>query len=126
MNLPRRETRVLLLHEFHLRRRATEATSHIYNTMGKNNVFSICVRHNIGSIALKISNLELGGLPCCGQLLEPDIYLLKQLIEEELQLTSPHLAEQPGCSSTAVEKHLNELGRTWRYEVWIPHELLSR
>jgi hypothetical protein len=33
------------------------------------------------------------------------------------------LAEQFGCSHIAVEKHLNEIDKTWKYGVWIPHEL---
>ena len=49
--------------------------------------------------------------------------LIKQLIEEDPRLTSPYLAEQLGCSHAPVEKHLNELGKTWRYWVWIPNEL---
>ena len=50
---------------------------------------------------------------------------LKQLIEEDPRLTLRCLAEQLGCSHTTVEKHLNELGKTWKYGVWIPHELSS-
>ena len=49
--------------------------------------------------------------------------LLKQIIEGDSRLTSWYLAGQLGCSHTAVEKHLNELGKTWRYRVWIPDEL---
>jgi biotin operon repressor len=52
-----------------------------------------------------------------------NVDLLKQLIEQDPRLTSWCLAEQLGCSHTAVEKHLNELGKTWRHGVWIPHEL---
>jgi hypothetical protein len=33
------------------------------------------------------------------------------------------IAERLGCSPTTVEKHLNELSKTWKYGVWIPHEL---
>jgi hypothetical protein len=49
--------------------------------------------------------------------------VLKQRIEEDPRLTTRCLAERLGCSHTAVEKHLNELGKTWKYGVWIPHEL---
>jgi predicted transcriptional regulator len=47
--------------------------------------------------------------------MELDVDLLKQLIEEDPRLTLRCLAEQLGCSHTAVEKHLNELGKTWKY-----------
>jgi histone-lysine N-methyltransferase SETMAR len=71
----------------------------------------------------KNDNLELDNLPRSGRPLEADVDLLKQLIEEDPRLTLRCLAEQLGWSHTSMEKHLNELGKTWRYGVWIPHEL---
>ncbi len=52
-----------------------------------------------------------------------DIDVLKQLIEEDPRLTTLYLAERLGCSHTTVETHLAELGKTWKYGVWIPHDL---
>ena len=34
-----------------------------------------------------------------------------------------YLTGQLVCSHTAMAKHLNELGKTWRYGVWIPNKL---
>ena len=48
---------------------------------------------------------------------------LKQLIREDSRLISRYLTGQLGCSHTTMEKHLNELGKTWKYRVWIPDEL---
>ncbi len=79
MEISCRELRVLLLHEFRLGRKATEAASNICSTRGKD--------------------------------------FLKQLIEEDPRLTTRCLAEQLGCSHTTVEKHLKELGKTWKHEV---------
>ena len=71
----------------------------------------------------KNGNLELDDLPRSGRRMKLDVELKKQLIEEEPRLTSQYLAGQLGCSHTAMEKHLNELGKTWRYRIWIPYEL---
>ena len=71
----------------------------------------------------KNGNLQLDDLPRFGRPMELDVELLKQLIEEDPRLTSRYLAGQFGCSHTAVEKHLNELGETWRCGVWIPDKL---
>ncbi len=60
----------------------------------------------------KNGNLELDDLPRSGRPLEVDVDLLKQLIEQDPRLTLRCLAEQLGCSYVAVEKHLNELGKT--------------
>ena len=69
--------------------------------------------------------MELDDLPRSGSPLELNVDLLKQFIEEDPRLTLRHLAEQLECFHTVVEKHLNELGATWRYGVWILHELSS-
>ena len=39
------------------------------------------------------------------------------------RMTSRCLAERLGRSYTTVETHLYELDKTWKYGVWIPHEL---
>ena len=54
---------------------------------------------------------------------EVDVDVLKQLIEEDPRLTTRCLAERLECSHTTVETHLRDLGKTWKYGVWIPHEL---
>ena len=122
MNLSRREIRVLLLHEFRLGHKATEAANNICSTMGED-VLSIHVAQNWFN-RFKNGNLELDDLPRSGRPLEMNMDRLKHLIEQDPRLTSRCLAEQLGCSHTAVENHMNELGKTWRYGVWIPHELL--
>ncbi|CAF1185619.1 unnamed protein product [Rotaria magnacalcarata] len=71
----------------------------------------------------KKGNFELDDLPRSGGPMELDVYLLKQLTEEDPRLTLRCLAEQLGCSHTVVEKHLNELDKPWKYGVWIFHEL---
>jgi hypothetical protein len=54
-----------------------------------------------------------------------NLEVLKQVIEEEPGSTLRCLAERVGCSHTAVVQHLHDLGKTWKYGVWIPHELPS-
>ena len=61
----------------------------------------------------KNCNLKLDDLSRSVRPLEQDVELLKQLIEEDPRLTSRYLAGQLGCSHTAVEKNLNELGKIW-------------
>ena len=68
-------------------------------------------------------NLELDDLSHIGRSLPVDINPLKQLISEDPRLTTRCLAERLGCSHTTVETHLHELGKTWKYGVWMPHEL---
>ena len=71
----------------------------------------------------KSGNFELNDSRHSGRPLEVDVDILKQLIEEDPRLTTCCLAERLGYSHTTVETHLNELGKTWKYGVWIPHQL---
>ena len=71
----------------------------------------------------KNGNFELDDLPHTSRPLQVDMDVFKQLFEEDLRLTTRCLAEQLGCSHITVETHLHELGKTWKYGVWIPHEL---
>jgi histone-lysine N-methyltransferase SETMAR len=121
MKISRRELRVLLLHEFRLGRKATEATSNICSTMGKDALSIRTAQHWFHRF--KNGNFELDNLPHTGRPLPVDMDTLKQLIEEDPRLTTRCLAERLGCSHITVETHLHELGKTWKYGVWIPHDL---
>ncbi|CAF4641069.1 unnamed protein product [Rotaria socialis] len=121
MDLSRREIRVLLLHEFRMGRKATEAANNICSSRGEDILSIRTAQHWFNRF--KNGNLELDDLPRPGKPLKVDVDLLKQLIEQDPRLTSRCLVEQLGCSHTVVEKHLNELDKKWRYGVWIPHEL---
>ena len=116
------EFRLLLLFEFRLGRKAREATSKICGTKGKN-VFAIRTAQHWFH-RFKNGNFELDDLLHTGRSLQVFIGLLKQLIED-LTLTTRCLAERLGCSHIAMEIHLHDLGKMWKYGVWIwiPHEL---
>ena len=121
MKLSRRELRLLLLHEFRLGRKATEATSNICGTMGTAVLSIRTAQHWF--YRFKNGNFELDDLPDSGRPLQVDMDLLKELIEQDPRLTTRCLAERLGCSHIGIETHLHELGKTWKYGVWIPHEL---
>ena len=111
MKLSRRELRLLLLHEFCFGRKATEATSNICGTMGKDVLSIRTVQHCFHRF--KNDNFELDDLPHSRRPLQVDMDLLKKLIEQDPRLTTRCLAERLGCSHIAIETHLHELGKTW-------------
>jgi [histone H3]-lysine36 N-dimethyltransferase SETMAR len=121
MEISQREIRVLLLHEFRLGRKATEAARNICSTMGEDVLSLRTAQHWFNRF--KNINFRLDDLPRSGRPLKLDVDLLKHLIEEDPRLTTRCLAEQLGCSHTTIEKHLIELDKTWKYGVWVPHEL---
>jgi len=115
-----RELRVLLLHEFRLGRKATEAASNICGTMGKDVLSIGTAKHWFNRF--KNGNFELDDLSHTKRPLLMDMKVLKQLIEEDPKLTTRCLAERLGYSHITVETHRHESGKTWKYGVWIPHE----
>ena len=121
MNLSRREIRILLLHEFLLGHKAAEATNSICRTMGHDIISTRTAQRWFNRFDNE--NFELDDLSRCERPVEVDLDRLKQLIENDPRLTIRCLAEQLGCSHTTVETHLNELGKMWKYGVWISHEL---
>ncbi len=115
------ELRVLLLHEFCLGCKATEATSNRCDTMSKDVLSIRTPQHWLNRF--KNGNLKFNDLPHCGRSVEVDKDVSKQLVEEDPRFTTRCLAERFGYSHSAVKKHLSELGKRWRYGVWKPHDL---
>ena len=91
--------------------KATEATSNVCGTMGKNVLFTRTAQHCFNRF--KNCNLEIDDLPLSGGALQVDLDVLKQLIEEDPRLTTWCLAERLGCVLAIVETHLKELGKIW-------------
>ena len=116
-----RDVRVLLLHEFRLSHKATKAANNICSTMGKEVMSIRTVQYWFNRF--KNRNLELDDLPRSGRPREINTEVLDQLIEEEPRLTTRCLAEHLECFHTIIERYLGELGKTWKYGIWIPHEL---
>ena len=91
MKISRRELLSLLLHEFCLGRKTTEATSNVFDTMGKDVLAAPIVQHCF--YRFKNENFELDGLSHAGRPLRVEMGLLKQLIKEDPTLTTRCLAE---------------------------------
>ena len=106
MNLSHREIRVLLLHEFRLGRKATEAANNICSTMGEDVLSIRTAQHWFHRF--KSGNFELDDLPHTRRPLQVEMDVLKQLVEEDPRLTLRCLAERLGCSHITVKKHLNK------------------
>ena len=120
-DISRRDVRVILLHEFLLGQKESEAANKICSTMGSGVLSIRTAQHWFDRF--RGGNYELDDQPRSGRPIEVDIDLLKQQIEQDPRLTTRCLAELLGCSHVSVEKHLADLGKTWKYGVWIPHEL---
>ena len=117
----RRDLRVLLLYEWRLGHRATEAVRNICGTMGDG-----LVSTRVAQIWFKKFNsgqFDLNDEPRSGRPAEIEDDELLKLVEQDPRLTLMGFAELLGCSHTAVKNHLKQLGKSWRYGVLVPHDL---
>ena len=92
INLPCKEIRVLLLHEFCLGRKATKAARNICSTMGEDTFSIRSMQHWFNRF--KSGNFEVNDSRHSGRPLEVDVDVLKQLIEADPKLTTRCLAER--------------------------------
>ncbi len=92
---------MLLLHEFRLGRKATEATDNICGTMGTDVLSIRTAQHWFHRF--KNGNFELNDLPHTGRPLQVVMDVLKQFIEEDPRLNTRCLAERLGYSHITVK-----------------------
>ncbi|CAF1343336.1 unnamed protein product [Adineta ricciae] len=100
-----------------LRHKATEAANNICSTMDLGVLTIRTAQHWFDRF--RNENYELDDQSRCGRPIEVDIDLLKQQIEQDPRLTTRVLAALLGCSHITVEKQLADLGKNWKYGVWI-------
>ena len=79
MEISRRKLQVLLLHQFHLDHKATEAASNMCSMIEKDVLFIRTAQ--LWFNRFKNSNVELDDLPRSGRLLKVNMNVLKQRIE---------------------------------------------
>ena len=48
---------------------------------------------------------------------------LESLLKANPRITTREMAEELGCSHTAVESHLHKIGKVSKLGTWVPHEL---
>ena len=110
MNLSSKVLRVLLLREFLLGYKATEAAKNICSTIGEDALSIRTAQHWFNRF--KNGNFELNDSRYSGRRLEVDVDVLKQLIEEDPTLITCCLVEGLGCSHTTVKTCLSKLDKT--------------
>ena len=103
MNLSPREICVLLLHQFLLGHKATEAKNNICQTMGQDIISTRTAERWFNRFNNK--NYELDDSSLSGRSVEVDLNQLKQLIEDDRGLSPRCLAEHLGCSHTIAETY---------------------
>jgi len=111
INIFRREIVALLLHEFGLGHKVTEPTNQICSTMGQSVMSIRTARYWLNRFRNRKYKLV------DQRRSKVDIDLLEQLIKQDSRLTIRCSVEQLECPHTTVERHLDALGKSWKYGV---------
>jgi hypothetical protein len=117
MNIFRTEILALLLHEFGLGHKMTEPTNQICSTMGPSEMSIRKARYWFDRFRNRKCKPEDEHRS------KVDIDLFEHLIKQDSRLTTRCSVEQLECPHTTIESHLAALGKSWKYGVWILHEL---
>ena len=74
----------------------------------------------------RANDYEIEDSPISGRARVIDINELKAVIEEDPRQTTRCLAERFSCCHTTIETYLGELGKSYKYGLWIPHQLNTK
>lgn len=123
MELTREQKRLLMLHEFKLSSKPNAAATarRINEAWGEGTVGERTVRERF--VEFKAGNEDLTHKQGAGCPREIERDAVLEAIEETPSLTTRMLAEDFGCSHTAIEDILHDLGKVWKKTRWVPHEL---
>ena len=121
MEFSRRDLKVIAFHEYSLGHKVGQTRDNLCHTVGQDKISLSTIK--VWFSRFRNKDYRLDDKPRSGRPSEIDIEDLKALIERDPRLTTQCLAEQLGCSHTTIERHLSDLGKTWKYGLWIPHEL---
>lgn len=112
---------MLLFYEFRLGHNMTEAHRNICGALGENSVSYHTARNWFKRFAEGDFNFD--DQPHPGPAVKLEMEALEDAVEEDPRQTTRCLAERLNCDHSTVERRLHDLGRIWKYGVWIPHEL---
>lgn len=121
MEISRDALRVLLLHEFRLGTSARETASKINGTMGPGTTSHVTASRWFKRFAN--GNFELEDASRSGRPSTLDLDAITASIIEDPKQSPYILKEKFKCSQETIRKVLHQIGKTWKYGAWIPHEL---
>ena len=110
-----------LLYEFHLGRSASETMKNICSAYGDDAVSKRTIEKWFAKF--RSGNEDLEDEPHARHPAAVSDVSIHELLESEPQLSTRQLAERLSCSKTTVERKLHEMGKVWKLERWLPHEL---
>lgn len=113
--------RAIVFYQFRLNESAAEGHRKLCETLGPSVVGYSTVARWMANF--KKGNYTFEDKPRPGPAVTVDDDAIRELIEADSRMSVRQLKERLGYSETAIRNHLHALGKTWKYGVWIPHEI---
>ncbi|KAL6725886.1 hypothetical protein Aduo_007909 [Ancylostoma duodenale] len=116
-----KKVQLLLLYKFRKHSNVGDATKNICDAMGALTVSYDTTK--VWSRNFKNGDCDFGAKRRSGRPTEVDDEHLLELVEEDPHRGTRELAEEPQCHHDTIAAHLNHFGKTWKFGVWITHDL---
>ena len=113
--------RAILLHEFKLGHKGSEATRSIHKASGKNVFNELTVQHwfkKFRSGDISLEDKDRSGRPST-----VDDDRLRAIVEDNPRKTVREIAKELEIDIATVSRHLEAIGKVKKLDKWVPHEL---
>lgn len=113
--------RVIMLHEFKLRRSVSEATQNIKMAWGEDSANERTVRRWYQKF--RVGDVDLEDKDRSGRPAKCDDGRLKERVEADSRGTVREMGRELQVSRTTISRHLEAIGKVKKLDKWVPHEL---
>lgn len=117
----RQELRVLLLYEYRLGHSATEACANLCNAIDKDVISYETTR--VWFARFKKGVYDMEDQPRSGRPVALNVDELTRLVEEDPRQSTRTLAALLSSTHTTINRHLKQMGKSWKWGAWVPHAL---
>uniref|UniRef100_A0A5S6Q5G9 HTH_48 domain-containing protein n=1 Tax=Trichuris muris TaxID=70415 RepID=A0A5S6Q5G9_TRIMR len=115
------QIRTLLLFEFKLRRKASEAVRHINQAFGQGTVINRTAQRWFKRFRTGEDGLEDKEHGRRSSKVDDDE--LRTVIEADPRKTTREVAKKLNISQPAIVRHMHQIGKSKKLDKWVPHEL---
>ncbi|GBN36479.1 Histone-lysine N-methyltransferase SETMAR [Araneus ventricosus] len=123
MELSRQQIRTIMYYEFHSKLRATECHQKMCESLGINTVSYDTVE--VWFWKLKAGNFDIEDEPHSGHPIEVDCEQLKQIIDQDRNLSTLTIASELDVCQKTIVITLKFINLTFKFNHWVSHELTA-
>ncbi|GBM36339.1 Histone-lysine N-methyltransferase SETMAR [Araneus ventricosus] len=123
MELSRQQIKTIVYYEFRNKLSATECHQKMCESLGINTVSYDTIK--VWFQKFKARNFDIEDEPRSGRPIEVDCEQLKQIIDQDRNVSTRTIALELDVCQTAIVNALKRINLTFKFNRWVPHELTA-